>query len=368
MMKEIKNYYDALSKLTDEEFLTGNNFALNADLIYAEAISSKNFESLNKENLRYKYVDENIVIYSIKDFEIKENDVIFCKTDYLLELFSKLYQINNLHNLKLITHQAATPYIDKKLYEFKPNCISEWYSINIDFKEKGLFPIPLGIANNFSKPNLHAANFMDLYQNYKVVNKKNMLYCNFRTNTNPLRNSYLQLMENSSFCKITMPNLSKKEYLTDLTNYKYIFCPEGVGLDTHRFWEAMYAGSIPVAKKYLLHKKYEKYYQEFLFNKDIQIENYKDVSFDAELIKMLNVSFWMTKIKKRKISSNNKFYISEKNNDYKLSEKNLSKKYTRHKILQSNLRLFYKIKFLFQSVVNFNESLEKRFWYETTGN
>ena len=55
-------------------------------------------------------------------------------------------------------------------------------------------------------------------------------------------------MENNTDCEIQEPNLTKKDYLDALTNYKYIFCPEGLGLDTHRFWETIYAGSIPVTK------------------------------------------------------------------------------------------------------------------------
>ena len=361
---EVKNdYFSNLSKLRPEEFLTGNNFALKSDLIYAEAISSKNFEKLNKSNLNYKQVDPGIFIYSIKDFEIKENDVIFCKTDYLLELFSKLDQINTLTNLKLITHQAATPWIDEKLYSLKPRCISEWYSININTQKKDLISIPLGIANNFSRPNLHAQDFLNLYKSYKSKPKKNKLYCNFRINTNPIRQSYLNIMENSSGCEVEEPNLTKKDYLDALTNYKYIFCPEGLGLDTHRFWETIYAGSIPVTKKLTIYKKYEEYFQEFLINKDINVETYKEIKFDSFLEQMLNVEYWFSIIRKNIIDSKNKEYIKEEENNYKTIEKSISKKYTRYKILKSKLNFLQKIKFMIKSVFNFDESIKNRFWY-----
>jgi hypothetical protein len=38
--------------------------------------------------------------------------------------------------------------------------------------------------------------------------------------------------------------------LADLASgYKFIACPRGNGTDTHRFWETLYRGSIPVVKK-----------------------------------------------------------------------------------------------------------------------
>ena len=36
------------------------------------------------------------------------------------------------------------------------------------------------------------------------------------------------------------------EYCNDILNHKYVLCPEGNGIDTHRLWETLYLGSIPV--------------------------------------------------------------------------------------------------------------------------
>ena len=37
-----------------------------------------------------------------------------------------------------------------------------------------------------------------------------------------------------------------KEYLEELAQYRYCLCVRGNGLDTHRFWEALYLGVIPI--------------------------------------------------------------------------------------------------------------------------
>ena len=40
--------------------------------------------------------------------------------------------------------------------------------------------------------------------------------------------------------------LSPREYSRLASNYRYIACPRGNGVDTHRFWETLYRGSLPV--------------------------------------------------------------------------------------------------------------------------
>ena len=56
------------------------------------------------------------------------------------------------------------------------------------------------------------------------------------------------MFENKDWVVIKEPNLSIKQYLEDLHKYRFIFCPWGNGIDTHRMWEALYSGSIPVTK------------------------------------------------------------------------------------------------------------------------
>ena len=38
-------------------------------------------------------------------------------------------------------------------------------------------------------------------------------------------------------------------YRRILLNYMFVICPDGNGIDTHRFWEALYLKTIPIIKK-----------------------------------------------------------------------------------------------------------------------
>jgi len=39
---------------------------------------------------------------------------------------------------------------------------------------------------------------------------------------------------------------SQLNYIKELSKYTYAICPEGNGLDTHRFWEALFLQTIPI--------------------------------------------------------------------------------------------------------------------------
>jgi hypothetical protein len=42
--------------------------------------------------------------------------------------------------------------------------------------------------------------------------------------------------------------VTAKEHVERLAKYKYCLCPEGNGVDTHRLWEALLLGSVPIVK------------------------------------------------------------------------------------------------------------------------
>ena len=43
--------------------------------------------------------------------------------------------------------------------------------------------------------------------------------------------------------------LNLADYSKALHSHKYVLCPEGNGVDTHRLWEALYAGSVPIVSR-----------------------------------------------------------------------------------------------------------------------
>ena len=77
------------------------------------------------------------------------------------------------------------------------------------------------------------------------------MYVNNRRNTNHKEGIKHELFINKSWCKVDEANLPIDNYKNNLDTYKFILCPPGNGLDTHRVWESLYLGSVPVVKKHL---------------------------------------------------------------------------------------------------------------------
>ena len=129
-----------------------------------------------------------------------------------------------------------------KIYFLKPKCISKWYSINVEFEEENLIPIPIGMTiftKNLQGRDLRSTPFSE---------KQKTLYINFNKNTNHKnRNKIYQTYKNKDWAIIKQPTLSMEEYNNDIQKNLYVLSPWGNGVDTHRFWEALYSGSIPIS-------------------------------------------------------------------------------------------------------------------------
>jgi len=139
--------------LESKQILNSYNFARNSDIVFSEILTHDQFNKLNIEDYTIINKNSRFVFYKLNKFHLKENDVIFCNTDMVKSLFVLLKDVKNLKNIKLITNQTDT-LIDKSLFNLKPNCIKDWYSVNVGFKSENLIPIPLGLSNNYSPKNI----------------------------------------------------------------------------------------------------------------------------------------------------------------------------------------------------------------------
>jgi hypothetical protein len=51
------------------------------------------------------------------------------------------------------------------------------------------------------------------------------------------------------------PQSNFEEYLKHLSTFKYAICPPGNGIDSHRIWECLYLGVIPIVKRSVFTEK-----------------------------------------------------------------------------------------------------------------
>jgi len=285
-----------LKNFENHEFLNGQNFSKIADVIFAINVPNKNLSEFNIDD--YKIISKNneFTGLKLKNLEIKNGDIVFCNSSYLSLFFKYLERLNKITSITLITSQSDFS-VTKKVFINKPESVTRWFAVNVAYKDNCLIPIPLGLANNYSPKNIRINDLVNF--KFEKVKKVNKLYVNLRKSTNyKERENIENIFRNKEWVVIKEPNLSIDDYISDLNKYKFIFCPWGNGFDTHRIWESLYCGSIPITKSHvglsfgnLPIISFENF-NNLSIEKLITESNKKDYNFEP-----LNLKYWNQLIK-----------------------------------------------------------------------
>ena len=86
--------------------------------------------------------------------------------------------------------------------------------------------------------------YKTISQVYKVKKVKS-IYININPTTYFYRKNILDKINEKGILKVST-NKPYREYLQELAEHRFCLCIRGNGIDTHRFWESLYLGVIPV--------------------------------------------------------------------------------------------------------------------------
>ena len=174
-------------------------------------------------------------------------DIIYVKTDYIAGAMDILRKRDK--PCSIITHNSDYP-IGEQLYLKKPETIKFWYAQNVDYSDSNLVPVPLGCENPIT-PTGYSGN-MQVLNNLieKGIVKDNLVLFNMNINTNVKKRK----PAHDYFCGKKWVNyinygISFDECMLQTARSKYVICPQGNGIDSHRVWETLYLGGIPIVKK-----------------------------------------------------------------------------------------------------------------------
>jgi hypothetical protein len=282
-------------------FITSNNYAQHSSLIYSQTLEQETANKLDftkKEIVNFTSNDLfKATTYKLLNFELKNGSIIYSDTDQVLNLFSILKKYKTLNNITLVTSQSDTS-VNEKIYNKKPDCITRWFSSNVDIEKSDLFPIPLGISNSFSKKNITENDLSLIPKTLDTKNKNLSMYLNFNVNTNTKERGHLyEMFKNKEWCNIEKVSANNQNYIEKIKKNMFVLCPWGNGIETHRLWEALYLGSIPITKYHRTHRNYQDLpilfvdsYQEISME---LLENYlKNTNFSNSNLKKLNIDYW----------------------------------------------------------------------------
>lgn len=245
-----------------------------------------------------------------KFLNLVDNNVIFYKNttevnNFLLNFAPKTPFILITHNSDGAVEYEATRW-DSASFKYAPKNLIKWFGQNIKHEDPKLISLPIGLENSKWFPELNKIKkLFDIKLNPKQ--NINLIYSNFNIETNlNERLSPFNICKSISYATTVLGKngLNYDSYLYNLYNHEFVLCPPGNGEDTHRLWETLYVGSIPIVKKSINTSYYsdlpicfiETWEQlkdiNFLTTELNRIKQKKDWNLDK-----LNFSYWANLIK-----------------------------------------------------------------------
>lgn len=191
---------------------------------------------------------------SLNPLTVKKGSSIFVKTDFLDLFFHHVHPHIPVPYI-LVTHNSddSTPgsfaeYLDDEK-------IIVWFGQNYDGTgHPKMIPIPMGVANFCWE---HGKVDWIRKMREQIPDKVHLAHMQFSIQTYPTERMFVQKrFQSVPFCYQT----AKKPfhlYLFDLASSVFEIAPRGHALDTHRIWESLYVGTIPIVRTSSLDCLYE---------------------------------------------------------------------------------------------------------------
>lgn len=175
--------------------------------------------------------------------DLTDGDVIFCETELLKELEeSVLGKLNNRIVLILGNSDHSNGPSIESIMKFK--CITYVFAQNLEKHIEGVEVLPIGLENAWRSNHGRVRKFKS-GMNLDSPRISRIMWSFNVGNNVASRLSAKNFLTNSKVADF-MGDLSAKRHRNALKRYKFVAAPPGNGLDTHRMWEAIYMGCIPI--------------------------------------------------------------------------------------------------------------------------
>jgi hypothetical protein len=180
------------------------------------------------------------------DLKIKTGEVVFVKIEYLREFLLHVNRNNLNTRYTIVAHNSDAEVNLSLLNDLNYSNVQIWTQ-NLNTNEiDNLHFLPIGFENKRYLKNGLIRNLNKYNDNKK--NKKYLVSSNFNSNTNlDIRYPVEKLFNTIDY--VDNQKFTSKEFLKNLSYYKFSICPPGNGVDTHRIWESLFVNTVPVIIK-----------------------------------------------------------------------------------------------------------------------
>ena len=247
------------------------------------------------QHFKHVDIDSSDICSTISN--IKCNN-LFCYIPLLESHLRVLVEVlSHLKNpINLIFHNGDTAFTQECNRLLENRNITCIYTQNLSVPPNDrLKPIPIGVANSmWAHGNIYT--WISVIQT-PLPNKSKHIYFYFDIYTNiHKRQGCFDII-----CAKGIESQSKRslpEYLKVLSLYKYAICPEGNGIDTHRFWECLYLKVVPICLRNIVTEYYSRLFPVVLLDKweDLNFEylHTQYTTYDwSNYDKLFEIPYWI---------------------------------------------------------------------------
>ena len=135
-----------------------------------------------------------------------------------------------------------------------PESVRVWFAQNADVRDERIVPIPIGLECDKWHPHLWKK---ETILTLPDVEKTSLLYLNFNPETHWVRPALYEMLGWGTV-EPRHNGVDFLHYAQQIKRHKFVLCPDGNGMDTHRIWETLYLGSYPVVERHVFTEEFAK--------------------------------------------------------------------------------------------------------------
>jgi hypothetical protein len=195
---------------------------------------------------------------------LSENDFVFLNLDHFESFVNYLNLTKPEKKFILVTQNSDRDFSGQMFNSIK-EYTSKILSVNCTVSNEMIVKIPLGF-------NDQSTEVLDT-KDFTFVEKRNLIYMNFKLHHHSDRRVCYDYFKQFDWVDIESGIIPINYFYDKLNTFKYCISPRGTGIDTHRVYESLLFGVIPIIKKSELNDLYSKF-------PVIIVDNWSDVTYD----------------------------------------------------------------------------------------
>ena len=184
--------------------------------------------------------------------------------------------------------------------------VIHWFAQNATHTDPRLTPMPIFLPDK-SHSAMYDADHLLEARAIQKTDTGNVLCClNPENQRNGAERAALLAKAAAAAPHVTMlpygrDLASRKAFLRELRAHRFVLCPRGCGIDTHKIWEALYLGVIPIVQKSSIYRELllpVLWVDSFLTlpNAEELASHYARLHEQAWDFSVLNPDWWITRI------------------------------------------------------------------------